>query len=85
MTDEFSIDFTLDDADRRNPLWVRLEAYMGLKLGELRARNDDPKLTAEATASLRGHIACLKGLIALGIEPPRDGSTPTTHGSAGRT
>ena len=65
-------DFALTDGERHHPLWTRLSAHLTERLRELRGRNDGP-LNELETATLRGQINCLKGLIALGDDPPSDG------------
>lgn len=65
-------DFALTDGERHHPLWTRLSAHLTERLRELRGRNDGP-LNELETATLRGQINCLKGLIALGDDPPIDG------------
>ncbi len=64
--------FALTDGERHHPLWIRLSAHLAEKLGRLRGKNDGP-LTEAETLTLRGQIQCLKGIIALGLEPPIDG------------
>ena len=65
-------DFALTDGERHHPLWTRLSAHLTERLRELRGRNDGP-LNEIETATLRGQINCLKGIIALGDDPPIDG------------
>lgn len=65
-------DFALTDGERHHPLWTRLSAHLTERLRELRGRNDGP-LNELETATLRGQINCLKGLIALGHDSPSDG------------
>jgi hypothetical protein len=50
-------------------MWRRLRGHLEDKLGELRGQNDG-ELDQFQTAKLRGRIECLKGIIALGDEPP---------------
>lgn len=61
--------FQLDDGERRHVLWQRLKGHLEQRLARKRAENDKP-LDEQQTARIRGHIECLKGLIALGDEPP---------------
>ncbi len=61
--------FTLTDGERHHPLWVRLSAHLSERLAQLRGKNDGP-MTQDETLTLRGQIQCLKGIIALGNEPP---------------
>jgi hypothetical protein len=65
MTD----DFALTEGEKAHPLWVRLKRHLEERLHDARLRNDKA-LTEFETAGLRGHIACLKSIIALGDEPP---------------
>lgn len=71
--DETYSDFRLTPEERMSGLWNRLSTYLDTKLEQRRRENDSPALSPEQTAALRGHIRCLKGLIALGKEPPIDG------------
>jgi len=71
--------FKLSEQDKHSSLWVRLEAQLIERLDRARRKNDDPKLTEARTAALRGEIECLKGLIALGKSPPKDGITTDTR------
>jgi len=62
--------FVLEDGERRHPLWARLKAHLTERLAQCRIRNDRATLTEQETAALRGEIKALKGIIALGDEPP---------------
>lgn len=62
--------FALTSGERSHPLWARLETEFANRLARARSRNDDASLTADQTAALRGEIKVLKGLLALGKEPP---------------
>jgi hypothetical protein len=66
-------DFALTDEERRSPVWRRLRNHMRERLERLREKNDGESQTEVSTAVLRGQIKCLKGLIALEDDPPRDG------------
>lgn len=59
----------LSTADRRSALWALIEKEYTERLQNLRSQNDAASLTAEQTAVLRGRIAEIKGLLALGQEP----------------
>lgn len=62
-------DFQISANDRSTGLWLRLKAHLEERLALARLRND--KLLPEyETAMLRGEIACLKRLIALGDVRP---------------
>lgn len=60
--------FTLNPLERQSPLWLRFVAYLDERLAQLRAANDGA-LDALATAELRGRIAQIKAIRALGNEP----------------
>lgn len=62
--------FALSPGDRATPLWIRLVEHLEKRLQQQRINNDSPDLTEQQTAKIRGHIECLKGLIALGNERP---------------
>lgn len=62
--------FELTPGERHSAMWLRLKAWLDKRLHDARCHNDDPKLTAEQTAALRGEINALKGFIRLGDEPP---------------
>ena len=64
-------DFDLTDGERNHPLWLRLKAHWLGQLDVLRKRNDSATMTEPETAALRGHIKCLKGVIALGDVLPK--------------
>lgn len=67
-------DFSLSDGERHHPLWAKLSAHFTERLRELRGKNDGA-LNEMETATIRGQIKCLKGILALGDEPPKmDGS-----------
>jgi hypothetical protein len=66
----FIADDYLTRDDRTSPVWARLKDRLEKKLEALRKANDNPKLTDVETATLRGHLKCLKEVIALGNEPP---------------
>lgn len=70
MTDKIPDPFFLTDGEKASPLWQKLTAELETRLKNQRGKNDDPKLSEQETAAIRGHIACLKGLIALGKQPP---------------
>ena len=76
-------DFALTDGERHHPLWTRLSAHLTERLRELRGRNDGP-LNEIETATLRGQINTLKGIIALGDGPPSDGYSAGPRGIASR-
>ena len=55
----------LSTLEKQSAAWLRLDAYMNEQLKSLRLQNDG-ELSAEATARLRGRIAQLKTILALG-------------------
>lgn len=63
-------EFFLSEDDRTSPVWLRLKARLEEKLADLREKNDNVNLTDVKTATLRGHIECLKAVLALGDQPP---------------
>jgi hypothetical protein len=70
MTDKISDPFVLSPAERASPLWHRLLEHLETELKNKRGKNDGIDNTEQQTAALRGHITCLRGLIALGDDPP---------------
>lgn len=62
--------FELTSGERMSPLWMRLKAHFEAELQLMRMRNDNPKLTEQDTAALRGNISRLKATIALGDDRP---------------
>jgi hypothetical protein len=60
-----------------SPTWRAIEQHARAQLATLREKNDSPSLDALHTAELRGRIASLKDLLALGnpapAEPADDG------------
>lgn len=72
----------LSDDERTSPVWLSIKAKLEKKLEELRLQNDNPKLTDVETATLRGHLKCLKSVISLGDKPPEmmaPAARPTTR------
>lgn len=62
------VPFTLNQGEKLSPLWARLRNHLEDELTSARKRNDNPKLSADDTAALRGEIKQLKAFIALGNE-----------------
>lgn len=62
--------FTLNPLERQSPLWLRLRDYLDERIDALRNQNEG-NLGEIDTAHLRGRIAQLKALRALGDEPNR--------------
>lgn len=60
----------LSEADKAQSLWLRLKEYYSARLELARMRNDNALLAEHETATLRGEIKCLKGLLALGDDQP---------------
>lgn len=56
--------FEFSDAERRDPLWNRIKAFLEGRLQSHRLDNDNNK-SPEDTAKLRGRIAELKYLLDL--------------------
>lgn len=64
--------FALTQIERGDPLWVKLKAYLLVRLDRARADLEKP-LDEPATAHLRGQIAELRALLGLDREmPPRN-------------
>ena len=59
---------TLAPHERQSAVWIKLRDHMVQRLTDLRSKNDGSH-DAETTANLRGRIAQLKELLALGNEP----------------
>lgn len=68
-------DIRFTQADKVPPVWNKLQEYWGAKLETLRKKNDDPKLTEQETAALRGEIKQIKAFLALDNEAPEIPST----------
>ena len=64
------VEFFLTDDERSSPVWESMRGHLERMLAKKRIENDNPKLTDVETATLRGHLACLKALHALGTKPP---------------
>ena len=62
--------FDMTYAERVSPFWVRLSGHLNNLLEQARMMNDRASNTEQSTAALRGRIACLKGIVALGSERP---------------
>ncbi len=64
--------FRLSRGDLNSPAWTRIEGHLKERLAEYRRQNDDPTgaLDDKATAALRGRIAMLKEILALGEPKP---------------
>ena len=69
------VDFYLTTDERNSGTWQSLKAHFERMLAKKRIDNDNPKLTDVETATLRGHIDCLKAMIALGKTPPQMAAT----------
>lgn len=66
-------EFSLTEPDKHSSLWLRLKSTLLDQLDRARKRNDDPALSEQGTAALRGQIRCLKQIIALGDDRPMTG------------
>lgn len=62
-------EFRLDLNDRNSPTWAKLKRHLEAQIEKLRAQNDND-LDPVKTAKLRGRIAGLKNLLALGSPDP---------------
>lgn len=56
--------------ERASAVWQSVRGHLERMLTKKRIENDIPKLTDVETATLRGHIQCLKAMLALGSTPP---------------
>jgi hypothetical protein len=71
-------DFKLEPHEFNTAVWARVRAYYEKRIAALRTQNDNTQLTAEETAVIRGRIAEVRGLLALGRqEDSREGSRGT--------
>ena len=61
----------LTDDERASGTWKSVQAHLERMLAKKRIENDSPNLTDVQTATLRGHIQCLRAIIALGQKPPQ--------------
>ncbi len=59
----------LDLSDRQSATWRKLKKHFETRLAEMRARNDND-LDVLTTAKLRGSVAVIKELLALGDQDP---------------
>ena len=66
--------------DFNSPTWRAIEKLAGQQLTTLREKNDSLSLDAIRTAELRGRIAALKDLLALGNPAP---AQPADDGGSG--
>lgn len=73
-------DFYLTHEERASAVWKSVERRLREKLEKKRVENDNPELTDVETATLRGHIACLKAMLALGEKPPEMTATAARPG-----
>lgn len=62
----------LDAIETRSAAWMKVERHLRERLEVLRCRNDGA-LTVEETSNLRGRIAQVKEILALGIPEPDEG------------
>lgn len=62
--------FELTPAEQMSPLWQKIDQHLNKRLNAARAQNDKETLDIIQTAKLRGQIATLKSLIALGDTSP---------------
>ena len=65
-----SSDIVFTPGDTLNPLWVKLEQYVNVKIEELHKRNEGGLGEVE-TAHIRGQIAALRALLGRPKSPPR--------------
>jgi len=58
----------ISPADRATRLWHDIEEHLQRRLQTLREQNDNQGMTADQTAIIRGRIAEVKSLLALGTD-----------------
>ena len=76
--------FALTKDQRASQLWVSIAGHLKTELDRLRARNDSATLSEAETARLRGHIQCIKALLALDTDPPPLQARPVSTVTAAR-
>lgn len=59
----------LTNHERASAVWMKLEAHLAERIAACRSRNDGD-LSEMDTAKLRGRIAALKEILALGADVP---------------
>ena len=64
------IESFLTEEERLSSTWQSVRQHLERMLAKKRVQNDNPKLTDVETATLRGHIECLRAILALGAKPP---------------
>ena len=74
------IDNFLTDEERASPVWRSVQQHLERMLAKKRVENDNPKLTDVETATLRGHLQCLRAILALGAKPPEMMATAARPG-----
>jgi hypothetical protein len=65
----------LDQVEAGSQVWKKIKDHLEHELDTLRRKNDDPEMSAEKTALIRGRIKQIKILLALDQAPP--GPAPT--------
>ena len=59
----------LSKTDRLSPIWQAAKDHLEARLMRLRVMNENESLDAVQTASIRGRIAEVKGLLSIGEDP----------------
>lgn len=59
----------LSKTDRLSPIWQVVKDHLEARLMRLRVMNENESLDAIQTASIRGRIAEVKGLLSIGEDP----------------
>jgi hypothetical protein len=59
----------ISEGDRLHPIWMRLTTHLETRIALLRIKNEGD-VSETQTARIRGGIAELKAILALGIPPP---------------
>lgn len=64
--------FALSESDKHSPTWARIKTHLEDRVRRAHSKIEG-ELTEQQTANWRGHIRCLRSLLALADEPPYDG------------
>ncbi len=74
------IESFLTQDERTSPVWQSVSRRLEEMLAAKRIENDNPNLDPAPTQALRGQIACLKAIIALGKKPPEQVASKARQG-----
>ena len=59
----------ISKTEQLSPVWLAIKAHLEARLMRLRVMNENESLDAVQTASIRGRIAEVKGLLSIGEDP----------------